>query len=170
MTHTVRRRLTRSSHVGDRPVPHSLSALLTPTRAPHARLLKHWESRIVSLLALVRYHTRTTCGACSLAGLHASSLARFFPRALQLSLSFWLACPLAFFFSSERTSNSLYICGPSRRAQSPPKLTPPHLRIITMTTHALEKGRASALAKEICAETLLRKNKGGCQHSRKKCV
>ena len=41
--------------VGDRPVPHLLAALLTPACAPHARLPKHWEGRIVSLLALVRH-------------------------------------------------------------------------------------------------------------------
>ena len=40
--------------VGDRPVPHLLAALLTPTCAPHARLPKHSEGRIVSS-ALVRH-------------------------------------------------------------------------------------------------------------------
>ena len=40
--------------VGDRPVPHLLAALLTPTRAPHVCLQKHWEGRIVSS-ALVRH-------------------------------------------------------------------------------------------------------------------
>ena len=121
-------------------MPHS-SALLTPTRTPHACLLKHWEGRIVSL-ALVRYprvyhmlscsstakdelsrwrwsdtHACTTCSlahlwACMLPRLHAYSLAHFFPRVLQLSLSFWLACPLAF-FSPERTSNSFLPLGTS---------------------------------------------------------
>ena len=82
--------MTRASLIGDRPVPHSLSALLTPTQAPHARLLKHWEGRIVSLLALVRHpHVHHTL-ACSLAGSHASSLACSFPHALQLSL--FLSC------------------------------------------------------------------------------
>ena len=139
-------------------MPHSLSALLTPTRAPHARLLKHWEGRIVSLLALVRYpHTQSL----------ASSLARSHPLWLACPLLLSRACPLlvhscflsgplawfllaslllhasslAFFLLFERISNSFSICGPSRRAQSPPKLTPPHLRTITMTTRALKKGR-----------------------------
>ena len=40
--------------VGDRPVPHLLAALLTPTCAPHASLPKHWEGRIISS-ALVRH-------------------------------------------------------------------------------------------------------------------
>jgi len=174
-------RLIRS----DRPVPHSLSSLLTPTRAPHARLLKHWEGRIVSLLALVR-HPHAHSLASSLVGSHASSLAhfisglllpshasalaffpsllraytltsslallhtRFFPRALTHSLPpshaytrFLLASrvlPLSLTSLSEWTSNSFYICGPSWQAQSPPKLTPPHLRTITMTTRRSKKG------------------------------
>ena len=104
MTHTVRRRLTRSSHVGDRRVPHSLSALLTPTRAPHARLLKHWEGQIVSL-ALVRHpHVHHTL-VCTLPRLHASSLARFLSGSLLPSCASTLAfvsCLLrlpAFFFA-----------------------------------------------------------------------
>ena len=40
--------------VGERPVPHLLVALFTPTRAPHARLPKLWAGRTVSLLALPR--------------------------------------------------------------------------------------------------------------------
>ena len=32
--------------VGDRPEPHLLAALLTPTRAPHARLPKHWKGEL----------------------------------------------------------------------------------------------------------------------------
>ena len=143
-------------------MPHSLSALLTPTRAPHARLLKHWEGRIVSLVPVRHPHAHHML-ACSLAGSHASSLARFslarfFPRAFQLSLSFsllrtytlasFLVCFLSrlllgslarFFSPSVLTSNSFYIRGPSRWAQSPPKLTPPHLCTVTMTTCALEK-------------------------------
>ena len=34
----------------------------------------------------------------------------------------------------ERTSPSFYIGGPSGRAQTPPKFTPPHLRTVTVTT------------------------------------
>ena len=85
--------MTRASHVGDRPVPHSLSALLSPTCAPHARLLKHWERRIVSLLALVR-HPR----ARSLLPSRASTLASFSARLpASCSLLFSHASSLAFF-------------------------------------------------------------------------
>ena len=179
-------------------MPHS-SALLTPTRAPHARLLKHWEGRIVSLLALVSHPHAYHKLACSLAGLHSSSLARFLSDSLllltlQLSLSFSFSSPSSFshpftslasaffsllsppLFSSERTSNSFYICGPSRRRSVRPKLTPPHLRTVTMTTRALSKkvgvgARERMLLRKIRAgfrahkRTLLRKNKGTRQSS-----
>ena len=170
-------------------MPHLLSALLTPTRAPHARLLKHWEGRIVSLLALVRHpHAHHTL-ACSLADLHASSLARFFPRALtpsscsllvlsSPSLSFSFSSPLlfllsrlAFFsllspfsshFSLLRTDLQfvLYLRAVSAGTVHP-KLTPPHLCTVTMTTRALTK-KAGVGARE---RTLLRKNKCGLQSS-----
>ena len=79
-------------------MPHSLSALLTPTRAPHARVLKHWEGRIVSL-ALVRHpHAHHTLAFfSSFMRLH-PLLARF--SRLLLLLASWLACPLLARFSS----------------------------------------------------------------------
>ena len=102
-------------------------------------------------------HTRTTLSL-------SSPLLRAYTRFLLASLlPPWLS--LALFltsFSSEWTSNSFYICGPSRRPRVRPKLTPPHLRMVTMTTRALQK-KAGVRDRE---RTLLRKNKG----SRKKCV
>ena len=68
--------------VGDRPVPHLLAALLTPTRAPHARLLKHWKGE----LSLRRW-SDTRLLVASLA------LCCFFPP---------FAFPLLTLFSSER--------------------------------------------------------------------
>ena len=172
-------------------MPHSLSALLTPTRVPHTRLLKHWKGQIVSLLALVRHphahslaSTLVRSHSCSRARfLLASSLARL-PASCSLVLTrsrflsgslacFLLASLLAHFLSCflslERTSNSFYICGPSRRAQSPAKLTPPHLRTVTVATRTLEKGRVSASVKEMCVNVAEEK-KGGHQRSRKKYV
>ena len=89
----------------------SLSALLTPTRAPHARLLKHWKGRIASLLALVRQpHAHHTL-ACSLA------------RFLACMLPLWLASSLACF-------NSLFLFGSRALSlSSPPQNGPPILFI-----------------------------------------
>ena len=151
-------------------MPHS-SALLTPTRAPHARLLKHWEGRIVSLLALVRHPHAHHMLTCSLAGLHASSSFS--------SLAFFLVL-FSLLLLSPLTSLALFLSllspqnGPSIRFISAghltgavcPKLTPSHLRTFTMTTHALFK-KAVIGARE---RTFLRKNNGVRQSSQKKCV
>ena len=164
---------------GDRPVPHLLAALLTPTRAPHAHLQ-----------------------ACTLPCLDASSLVRFFPRALQLSLSFLFSSPsslsrpfsslasaflsllspplsshfsLAFFYFSlpPRSLASAFLPqnGPPihfisvgrLRQRSPPQAHPPHLRTVTMTTRALSKNAGVGASERM----LLRKNEGGLQSSRK---
>ena len=53
--------------VGDRPMPHLLAALLTPKRAPHARLPKHWVGRIVSLTLVRHPHVNHTL-ACPSTG------------------------------------------------------------------------------------------------------
>ena len=72
----------------DRPVPHSLSALLTPTCAAHAHLLKHWKGRTdwrIVLLALVR-HPHAHSLTSSLARSHAcfSRFLASFPRTSSL--------------------------------------------------------------------------------------
>ena len=53
------------------------------------------------------------------------------------------------FYSAQRCS--CYTCGPSRRAQSPPKLTPPHLRTVTMTSRAHQKkAGVGACERNVC--------------------
>ena len=107
--------------VGDRPVPHLLAALLTPTHVPHARLPKHWEGQIISS-ALVKHPL----------------LARF-SRPLLFPLSFrfffFLFCffcsfafsPLSLFSSRFSPQNvplaRFYISGPSPPV-SPPQAHP----------------------------------------------
>ena len=147
--------------VGDRPVPHLLAALLTPTHVPHARLPKHWEGQIISS-ALVRHPL----------------LARF-SRPLLFPLSFRFSSPHTFpfrtlfslpfsphflssdFFSQNVLLTRFYIPGPSPRGAVRPKLTPRHWRAVTMMTRALPK-KAGVGAHE---RLPLRKNGGGLQSS-----
>ena len=127
-------------------MPHLLAALLTPTCAPHACLL--------------------TCGlahflTCTLPLWFASSLARFNSRFLSrfllppLSLALLLLLPpLSFHFSRlcflpQNGPPIRFISAAVSAGAVRPKLTPPHLRTVTMTTRALGKRRASALAKEM---------------------
>ena len=75
----------------DRPVPHSLSALLTPTCAAHAHLLKHWKGRTdwrIVLLALVR-HPHAHSLTSSLARSHAC-FSRFLPAHFLSRIIFFL--------------------------------------------------------------------------------
>ena len=109
----------------------------TPTRTPHTRLL-----------------------TCTLPLWLASSLTCFHP--LLARFSRFLLSPLTS-LASERTSNSFYIAGRLGGRRVFPKLTPPHLRTVTMTTRALSK-KVGVGARE---RTLLRKNKGVRQSSRK---
>ena len=135
--------------VGDRPVPHLLAALLTPTHVPHARLPKHSEGQIVSS-ALVRH-----------------PLLGRFSRLLLFPLSFRFSSP--HFFSSvslslQNTSLSLqnvsltlslarfYIPGLSPRGAVCPKLTPPHWGTVTMTIRALKKGGRWSSRKNVAEE------------------
>ena len=107
-------------------MPHLLAALLTPTRAPHARLPTHWEGRIVSLLALVRH---------PLLARFSSLLLILFSLPGFLSPAFFPLCfPLAFAFLSPaflltlfllRTYLSLVFISPGRlRRCSPPQAHP----------------------------------------------
>ena len=131
--------------VGERPVPHLLVALFTPTRAPHARLPKLWAGRTVSLLALARHlHARflllfcaPTPASCSLLSrtsfVHAFLLSQNVSLSLQnVSLSLF---PHSQNASPHRTSLSLqnvplspfplrmsfYIFGASLRVQPTPR-------------------------------------------------
>ena len=121
----------------------------TLTRAPHARLPKHWEGRIVSLLALVRHPLLARFSFSS------PSLAFFRPA------FFHLRFPLSR-FSPHRTYLPfvLYLRAVSAGVVRS-KLTPPHWRTVTMTTRALSK-KAGVGSRE---RLLLRKNGGRLQSS-----
>ena len=143
--------------VGDRPVPHLLVTLLTPTRTPHARLPKHWEGRIV-LSVLVRHPLLARFSRPLLFHLSFrfffflfcfSLLTLFSPHSFLSSLFSLLTLfsPHAFlpsrfslFFSPQNVPLArFYISGPSPRGAVRPKLTSPHWRTVTMTTRALPK-------------------------------
>ena len=134
--------------VGDRPEPHLLAALLTPTRAPHARLPKYWKGK----LSLRRWSdTRllvTSLALCFFSPhFFSSERISFSPERPSFAFS------SRFFYISERLSSQNVPHAFSRSFLSPrgavrPKFTPHHWGTVTMTTHALsKKRRASELTK-----------------------
>ena len=109
----------------------------TPTHAPHACLLTYGLACFL---------------ACTLPLWLASSRARFNSRFLFSSLALSLSSP------QNGAPICFSICGPSRRAQSPPKLTPPHLRTVTMMTCALSKNAGiSARERNTCINVAVQK-------------
>ena len=139
----------------DRPVPHSLSVLLTPTRAPHARLLKHcedelsrcwcWSNTHAFTSSLARFH------ASSLACSHASSLAHFLSGSLLPShastLAFFFASSLTFFLSRMDLQFFLYMWPVSAGAESP-QAHPASLAHHYHDNQCVQKRRALALVKK----------------------
>jgi len=177
-------RAPRSSVVGldpgivcDRLVPHSWRCCSYP-HAPHARLLKHWEGQIVSLLALVRHphvHHKLAFFS-SFARLH-PLLARFSRLLLVFFLLPWLSfTPLSFasaflsllsppLSSPECTSNRFI--SPGRLHGSSPTQAHPAPLAHGYHDDPCTLKKAGVRARE---RMLLRKNEGGLQSSRKNIV
>jgi len=162
--------------VGDRPVPHLLAALLTPTHAPHARLPKHWKGELsrqrwsdtrflVASLALCFFLSPFAFPLLTLFSsehffpLH--SLLTFSPRTFSLKTFSPQTFSLQTFSLENVPLARFYIPWPSPRGAVHPKLTPPHWGKVTMTTRALSK-KADVGAHE---RLPLRKNGGGLQSS-----
>ena len=170
-------------------MPHSLSALLTPTRTPNARLLKHWEGRIVSLVPVRHPHAHHML-ACSLAGSHTSSLARFsgsrlpscistlafflslahlhtrfFPRALPLSLTSRLTCPLLFSFCTD-LQFFLYPWPVSAGAESPQAHPAPLMHRYHDDLCARKKGRRRRSRNKCMHQCVCRKEEKKALHKR----
>ena len=166
-------------------MPH-LVALLTPTRAPHARLPKHWKGELslqrwsdtrflVASLALCFFLSPFAFPLLTFSlqtlSLHTFSPFRLFLLRTSLSSQ---NVPLSlfphFFYISERLSSQnvphAFSCSfLYRRAVSTgavrPKLTPPHWGTVTMTTRALSKKVGVGALERM----LLRKNEGGLHSS-----
>ena len=128
--------------VGERPMPHLLAALLTPTRTTHslAEALGRTNCLVVG--------AGQTPASCSLLKLTSHSLLPPWLSFALLSLSslplFPQNVPLVRFISLGHLRGSVH-----------PKLTPPHLRTVTMTTRALSKkagvgARERNVCKRVC--------------------
>ena len=164
-------------------MPHLLAALLTPTRTPHARLLKHWVGRIVSL-ALVRHSllarfSRPLLFPLTLFSSRFSLLTLFssdFSILTLFSSHFSLLTLFSsHFFSSECTSRSfLYLravsvgCRPPQAHPAPlargyhnDPCAPKKGRRRSSRKIAAEEewGRASELVKEMCVNVSVVKKK-----------
>ena len=152
-------------------MPHLLAALLTPKCAPHARLPKHWEGRIVSLLVLVRH---------LLLARFSSLLLILFSLPGFLSPHFLLhplssRFPLSRFFSSQNVPPIRFISPGRLRGCSPPQAHPAPLahgyhddpcalkkggrRSSRKIVAEEEWGRASELVKEMCVNVSVVKKK-----------
>ena len=127
----------------------------TPTRGPHAHLLTCRLARFLLLFLSGFLSLSSLCLLLLLSPLFLSLLSSFschFSLLLLLSLFSPQNGPPIRFISAGRLGGGVR-----------PKLTSPHLRRVTMTTCALSK-KAGVGARE---RTLLRKNKGARQSSRK---
>ena len=147
--------------VGDRPVPHLLAALFTPT--PHASLPKHWEGRIVSLLAPARHpHAHHTPARPSTGKNETSHCRRWsytcFLLASQAYFSFssppWLSFSLSSLPLFSQNVPLVRFISPGRlRGCSPPQAHPaPLAHGYHDDPCALTKRLASELAKNVAEE------------------